>query len=93
MESETIHKFHSKRTFQYITVHKKKHSSQDVIVPGILRYGKCFTEPLIPPVIPGSDEKATPANSVDIIKEVDPIFRKDCESWTIMNIHTHKKDY
>ena len=89
MQSETIHKYHSKGIFEYVAVHKRK-KSHNIVVRGVLRYGKCFTGPLIPPILSGSNKKAVPSNSIDIMKEVDPIFRRDCEIQTIQNIHAHQ---
>ena len=54
---------HDYRTCMLTCVHQNKHS-RSISVPGIIRSGLCFTQPLIVPDLNKDDPKATVLNSV-----------------------------
>ena len=56
-------------------LHQKRHS-QSLSVPGIIRSGLCFTQPLIFPALDKDDPKATVLNSLEKALAEDSEFVK-----------------
>ena len=55
---------HDYGTCMLTCVHRKRHS-QSFSVPGVIRSGLCFTQPLIVPTLDKDDPKATVLNSLE----------------------------
>jgi hypothetical protein len=63
-------------------------------IPGIIRSGLCFTEPLIPADLPASHAKATIYNSKQKALQDDPVFQADCKQKHVGLIYNHQhKEY
>ena len=60
--------------------HRSK-SNRNIYIPGIIRFGLCYTMPLlIPPgVVPSNHPSATPLNSLEKALDVDPVFNLQCQ--------------
>ena len=77
-------------TFSFRASHRLRRS-QDVVVHGVLRHGKCYTAPLIPPDLPADHPNATPSTSSEAAKAADPEFKAACERATIQAIYAHQE--
>ena len=79
---------HDYGTCMLTCVHRHKHS-HSLCVPGIIRSGLCFTQPLIVPSLGKDDPKATVLNSlkkalaenVEFVKRVKLQSEKRIDSW------------
>jgi hypothetical protein len=65
--------------------------SGNLSIPGIIRSGLCFTEPLIPADLPASHAKATIYNSEQKALQDDPIFQADCKQKHLKLIYNHQQ--
>jgi hypothetical protein len=65
--------------------------SGNLSIPGIIRSGLCFTEPLIPVDLPASHVKATIYNSKQKGLQDDPIFQADCKRKHLELIYNHQQ--
>jgi len=88
--SESLFKYPDAGTCTYYCSHKLRRS-QDIALHGILRHGKAYTMPLIPPVLPCTHPDATQLNSIDLALATDPEFRSACERATIQNIYAYQE--
>ena len=70
---EHINYNHDYGTCILTCVHRNKHS-RSISVPGIIRSGLCFTQPLIVPDLDKDDPKATVLNSLKIALDEDSKF-------------------
>ena len=66
---------HDYGTYLFTCFHHQKHS-RSISVPGIIRSGLCFTQPLIVPSLDKDDSKATVLNSLEIALAEDGEFVK-----------------
>jgi len=66
-------------------------SSQNLNVPGVIRSGLCFTQPLIIPDLPASHAKATIYNSKEMALRNDPVFKSKCKSKHLELIYNHQQ--
>ena len=90
-KGEKIEKFTDAGTFTLSVSHRLRHS-QDIVMHGILRHGKCYTAPLIPPDLPADHPNATPSTSSAKALEDDPDFAAACERATIQAIFAYQED-
>ena len=67
-----------------ICVHRKKYS-RNVIIPGIIRNGLCFTQPLLPPNLLASHPKATIYNSSEKLRQECLEFDSKCKQKALKN--------
>lgn len=79
--SESINKHYKSATFTYRASHKLKRSL-DVLLYGVLRNGKSYTDVLIPPFT---------GNSVSDLAAKDPTFIQDCERTALFHIHSYQE--
>jgi len=90
---DKIQKYNDAGTFTFHAVHRLRRS-QDVIVHGLLRHGKCYTGPLIPPNLSREHPMATPSTSSAAAIAADPHFARACERATVQAIYAHQeKEY
>jgi hypothetical protein len=82
IESENIKKFYDAGTFTYHAAHKMKRSF-DVVVHGVLRNGKCYTNELIPPY---SDD------TKDQVLADDPEFQDDCTNASLLHVYAFQEN-
>jgi hypothetical protein len=82
VESKNIKKFYDAGTFTYHATHKMKRSF-DVVVHGVLRNGKCYTNELIPPYS---------AEAKDQIMENDPAFQEDCTKASLLHVYAFQEN-
>ena len=82
---------HNYGTCMLTCVHRKKHN-RSISIPGIIRSGLCFTQPLILPSLDKEDPRATIYNSIDKAKEHDPKFRKKIKSQALEMIYNYQQD-
>lgn len=82
IEGERIEKHYDSATFTYHASHKLKRSL-DVIIHGVLRNGKSYTDVLIPP-----------HSTTCITKNAstDPNFIKDCERATLFHVYAYQEN-
>jgi hypothetical protein len=66
-------------------------SSQNLNVPGVIRSGLCFTQPLVIPDLPTSHAKATIYNSKEMALRDDPVFKSKCKSKHLELIYNHQQ--
>ena len=88
---ERLVKFNDTGSFIYHASHRLRHS-QDVVIHGILRHGKCYTQPLILPELPGTHPCASPSNSVAATLAADPDFASACERATLQAIYAYQEE-
>ena len=88
---EFLEKFYDAGIFSFHASHRLRHS-QDVLVHGILRHGKCYTAPLIPPNLGGDHENATAATSSAVARTEDPEFETACQRATLQAIFNHQEN-
>jgi hypothetical protein len=66
----------------------------NLAIPGIIRPGLCFTEPLMPADLPTFHAKATIYNSKQKALQDDPVFQVDCKQMHLELIYDHQqKEY
>ena len=87
---ETLAKFADSGTFTY-HCHHRRSKARGILIHGVLRYGKCYTNELIPPDLNDDHPKANLRNSIDKLASEDPEFASDCERATIYNIFVHQE--
>ena len=90
IHSEKIHKYYDAGTFTYHATHKLKYTN-DIIIHGILRDGKCYTNGLIPPDLDPSSPHATPATSSASALASDPDFAADCQRAFLYSVHAYQE--
>ena len=69
----------------------KKRDTQDIYVPGIIRSGLCYTEPLIPPEISADHPKATIYNSPELLRRKDKEFDNQVNEETLKFIYNYQE--
>ncbi len=74
-----------------MTASHRLRKSQDVVVHGLLRAGKCYTHGLIPPILEADHPKASSLNSIELAKLEDPEFAEECRRATIYYIYMHQE--
>ena len=62
-------------TCMLIAPHKNRHN-RNIYVPGIIRSGLCFMQPLIFPNLKANHPDANANTSSDYLKKIDPKFRQ-----------------
>ena len=90
-KTDRLTKHHDVGTWTF-QCHHRLRSSEDILVHGLLRHGKCYTAPLIPPILPISHSDANESNSVEYTRQHDPDFNDACEKATIYNIYSHQEE-
>ena len=85
-----IHTYNDAGTFSFRAAHHLRRS-QDVIVHGVVRHGKLYTGPLIPPDLPIDHPLATPKTSHAAAIASDPDFARACERATIQAVYAHQE--
>lgn len=77
-------------TFE-LKCHHKRRRIQDITIFGVIRSGKCFTEPLILPNLPSDDPAATVNNSLEKAKQNDPVFRRAIKEAAIKAVYDYQE--
>ena len=82
---------HDYGTCMLTCVHRHKHN-RSISVPGVIRSGLCFTQPLIVPSLDKNDPKATVYNSLEKAKSDDPKFAKKVAAQSLKLIYDYMQE-
>ena len=63
----------------------------NIMIPGIVRGGLCFTLPLILPDLPKDHPKASLLNSSQLAYNYDPKFGKECDELAMKSLYEHQQ--
>ena len=72
---ETVNYQSDYGTCMLIGIHKMR-DTRDIMIPGTICGGLCYTQPIIPPDIAATDPKATIYNSSALLRQKDKEFDK-----------------
>ena len=82
---------HDYGTCMLTCVHRKRHS-QSLSVPGVIRSGLCFTQPLIVPSLDKDDPKATVLNSLEKALAEDSQFVEQVKVQSLKLIYEYMQE-
>ena len=75
-----------------VTCHHKRTRRKNIILPGIIRYGQCFSSPIVIPALPTDHPLATSQHFINQAKSNDPSFKKLCKQATLRAVYEHQED-
>ena len=88
---DTLHKDHDAGVFRFTAYHRLR-ANQNLTIHGILRHGKCYTLPLIPPDLPVDHPNASLSTSSAYAVANDADFAAECRLATLVTIAAHRQE-